>query len=147
MERGNLERNILISNFLKEGKRNRLVILDALDGLGIEPVDIGLELALALKGKAASRHLPSIADEALKYTLNQHTHSNSSFGSYIGLVNLGILFEPALRIEVSELLKRYSQNTALFVEWPGEREEGALYFLSKAKGKRLPLSGVSHLSI
>lgn len=147
MERENFERHNLITSFLKEGKRNRLIILQALDNLCIQPVNIGLELAQALKGKEGSRRLPSIADEALKGILDQHTHSSPSFGNYIGLVNLGILFEPDLRIEVAELLKRHSQNTALFVEWPGEREEGILYFLSKAKGKSLSLKGVSHLSI
>lgn len=147
MATGNHDQNHLITSFLQEGRRHKLIIAGSLEELGVEALDVGLELARALEGKENSRRLPSIAEEALKGILDQHTQVSGPFGKYIALTNLGILFEPALHLDIPGLLRRYSQNNALFVEWAGEREEGRLYFLSKEKGKAVSLEGVSHLNL
>lgn len=147
MATGNHDQNHLITSFLQEGRRHKLVITGSLEELGVKAVDVGLELAQALKGKENARHLPSMAEEALKSILDKHTQASGSFGKSIALANLGILFEPALHLDVPGLLRRYSQNNALFVEWEGDREEGRLYFLSREKGKAVSLEGVSHLNL
>jgi hypothetical protein len=145
MESTKLERLDKIARFLQEGRRNRLIILDELKSVGARGVDVGQEMAAALEGKENAKYLPALADDALKAILDKGVQSSPAWGTYLGLTNLGILFEPELRLDVLSIFDRYSQNNTLFVEWPGEQEGERLFFISKHKGKQLVLQGMSFL--
>lgn len=94
-----------------------------------------------------SKHLPAFAEEAFRNILESSQYQSDRFGVCVGLTNLGILFEPELRINVLKAFEVYSQNHALFIEWLGEKDGDDFFFLSREKGSALSLKDLSYLSI
>lgn len=136
-----------IYTFLNTEGRNRLILSHSFDDLEIELLDVGLVLSQALENKKQSRFIANIADERLKSIFEANTKSNSKFNKYLGLQNLGILFESELSIDIPQLFSRFSQNNTLFIAWPGEREGDRFFFLSREKGKVISLAGLRYLYI
>jgi hypothetical protein len=69
------------------------------------------------------------------------------FGKYLSIENLGVLFEPELKIDFNRLLDSYSQNNALFVKWDGEIDAESIYFLTKENGIKINIKNVSHIAL
>jgi len=79
--------------------------------------------------------------------LNAAISNHDLFGKYLSIENLGILFEPELKIDFNRLLDSYSQNNALFVKWDGEIDSENIYFLTKENGIKINIKNVSHIAI
>ena len=79
-----------IYTFLNTEGRNRLILSQSFDDLGIELLDVGLVLSQALENKMQSSFIANIADEKLKSIFEANIKSSSKFGKYLGLQNLDI---------------------------------------------------------
>jgi hypothetical protein len=69
------------------------------------------------------------------------------FGRYLSIENIGVLFEPELKLDFASLLDSYSQNNVLFVKWEGEIDAENIYFLTKEKGIKKNIKNLSHIVI
>ena len=98
---------------------------------GYEYLDIGLELSAHIEDIIGDRRLSMRVQDMLNDILQSHMGKSEDFGEYIALTNLGILFEPLLKIDLEGFLNRWSQNTVLFMAiGKGVVENNRLY-LSK----------------
>ena len=52
-----------------------------------------------------------------------------------------------MKIDLVQILDKYSSLHTLFVKWEGEIEDGILYFLTKEKGQRIDIKNLSHVVI
>lgn len=66
--------------------------------------------------------------------LNTAISYHNLFGSYLWIENIGVLFEPELKLDFTRMLDSYSQNNLLLVKWEGEIVSDNTYFLTKENG-------------
>lgn len=112
---------------------------------GLVTVDLGLKLGEALYNFEETKRLSMVASEQLSKILEEAIASHNGYGRYLAISNLGILFEPELKLNFAQLLTAHSQNNTLFVKWSGEIENGNLYFLSKTAGVRTSIKNLSYI--
>ena len=95
-------------------------------------LNIGLELTWAIE--RIDRHnemaFQFAVQEAISRIVKEHIITDPVLGEVVVIENPGILFEPALRIDVSDVLQRISRNTLTILLWPGEVTKEKLSFLS-----------------
>lgn len=135
-----------ILSFLKTQSRNKIIFYkDSI--IDITAIDLGTELAQTLFNLNDLTKLPMKVSYELDKIMNTAIIEHEIFGRLLAISNLGILFEPELKVNVNNLLEKYSNNNALFVKWEGEIDNENLYFLSKEKGCRINIKNLSHIAI
>ena len=135
-----------IQKYLSFQSRNKLVIkkhnLDI-----VETINVGSLVAEAISNflddKKLSLKVTNIIDEIFEVSKVKH----QDLGRILAIKNLGILFEPELKIDFLSLIDKYSRTNALFIQWEGEIENNTLYFLSKQKGQKINIKNLSHIAI
>ena len=133
-------------DYIKSQSRNKIVIHS--DGIpGIVTINLGLLLSEAIYNFKETRQLSNSVLMALDKMLNAAITPHEAFGNYLSIANLGILFEPALKLDFLRLLDNHSKNNVLFVKWEGEIDLGNLYFLSKENGLKTSIKNLSHIVI
>ncbi len=135
-----------IKEYLEYQSRNK-IIFHSRAMLDLESVDIGIQISERIYNfkdldKIALR-LSSVLNEILNGSISHH----EVFGKYLSIENLGILFEPSMRIDFERLLDSFSQNNLLFVKWDGQIDAENIYFLSKEKGIKISIKNLSHIVI
>jgi hypothetical protein len=133
-------------NFIKGQSRNKLIIstvkIDSLD-----PLDIGKLFSMGIKKFSTDKRLPLKAKEVLEDIFNAAVFDSKVYGKYLAIENIGILFEPELKIDVLQLFDKHSRTNTLFIQWDGEIENNTLYFLSKQKGRKIDIKNLSYIAI
>ena len=83
-------------------------------------LNIGYELSMIIQNLNRQSHYfqMQVQDELMKI-VTKHKMHDEEFGDYLIISNLGILFEPELKLNVCDVLKRISQNTLLILLWSG----------------------------
>lgn len=115
------------SELVAQNTRNKLVFCDhSIDGISF--VDVGFELSLRLSKSSYDN------DSALADVLGQSLH-HDKIGTYLAITNIGILFEPELKLNIRDIFDSYSKNQCLIVQAEAELLE------------RINLQGLSHLTI
>ena len=104
-----------VQAFVKSSSRNHLVISNGCIA-GLEYVDVGLEVCTFIEDKIGDRRLSMRVQDNLNAMLRTHICQSEDFGEYLALTNIGILFEPLLKIDMEGLLDRWSQNTMLILD-------------------------------
>lgn len=135
-----------IQKYLSFQSRNKLVIqkhnLDI-----VETINVGSLVAEAISNflddKKLSLKVTNIIEEIFEVSKVKH----QDLGRILAIKNLGILFEPELKIDFLSLIDKYSSTNALFIQWDGEIENNTLYFLSKQKGQKINIKNLSHIAI
>lgn len=135
-----------VLSYIKSPSRNKVVIHQR-QIEGIISLNIGFELAGSLAEKLNGKNLALVASSTLDSLVSKHSFNHDEYGHVIALKNLGILLEPALKLDFSSLLTKYSTGTTLFIHWDGEIDNNKLYFLSKQKGRQIDISNISHIVI
>ena len=116
-----------ISELVAQNTRNKLVFCDhSIDELHF--VDVGFELSLRLSKSSYDN------DSALAAVLGQSSR-HDKIGPYLAITNIGILFEPELKLNIRDILDSYSKNQCLIVQAEADLLE------------RINLQGLSHLTI
>lgn len=105
----------LLKAFISSPSRNHLVISNGCIA-GLEYVDVGLEVSTFIEDKIGDRRLSMRVQDNLNALLRTHICQSEDFGEYLALTNIGILFEPLLKIDLEGLLDRWSQNTMLILD-------------------------------
>ena len=102
-----------IRTFIQSPSRNHLVLSrGCIDGMVY--VDVGLEVSMYIEDKIGDRRLSMRTQDNLNIKLRDSIKVSEAYGSYLALSNIGIIFEPSLKIDVEGLLNRWSQNVCLF---------------------------------
>lgn len=141
-----MDKSMEILSFLKTQSRNKIIFYkDSI--IDITAIDLGTELAQTLFNLNDLTKLPMKVSYELDKIMNTAIIEHEIFGRLLAISNLGILFEPELKVNVNNLLEKYSNNNALFVKWEGEIDNENLYFLSKEKGCRINIKNLSHIAI
>lgn len=128
-----------IAKYVKQNTRNKIVFCNG-DIDGISFVNVGLIL---------SQHLTDDESFANGYQLlcnkilNQHLY-NSIIGDYIAIENIGILFEPELKLDLHNIVESFSRNQCLIIKSDAEINNENLYFLSSRDTATISLSGLSY---
>ena len=122
-----------LTDFLATSPRYRLaVVLTNIYPEDVHALNIGHELAIAIEDMIG---LPEVSfqlsvQECLNGIIRKHTFNDTSLGKCLIISNPGILFEPALGINVTDFFKRISQGVLTILLWPGEADERGLFFLT-----------------
>ena len=110
-------------------------------------MNIGLDLAKAVEG--LDRHnemrFQFAVQDAVSRIIKEHTFADPVLGDVVVIENPGILFEPALRIDVSDVLQRISRNTLTILLWPGEIAKEKLSFLSTSSVYHIKQSETNYI--
>lgn len=106
---------------------------------GLQYVDVGFALSLRLKTNENNSPVIDIVSQIL----NDNIRYDGDIGHYMAIENIGILFEPELKLDVRSIIDSNSKNQCLVVLTDAEIDNGVLYFLEKSDGVIVNLSGFS----
>ncbi len=129
-----------ISEFLNSKPVNRVVFCNQAK----DPIDFGKELSNQIKPHLGHKRLSMKTKDLIHELIHSNIKSCDEIGKHIAIKNLGILFEPELKINFEHFLLTYSADYTLIIEWPGEISNNHLFFLSKEKGCRIELKNLTH---
>lgn len=135
-----------IFDYLKVLSRNR-IIFHSEEIEGLVSIDMGQKVsdAMYLLRNADKIHL-RISME-IDSILNASIYQHPLWGKCLSIKNLGILFEPELKIDFVRLLDSFSQNNVLFIKWEGEFDTENVYFLTTENGIKINIKNLSHIVI
>ena len=132
--------------FINNQPRNKLVIHSKkLEGL--KYCDIGLELSEFLKNKLDDTKIALKSMFFIDDLLTKQIDTDPNYGLYIAIKNTAIMLEPELKIDLRQILDKYSRTNTMFLLWEGKTENNSLYFLSIDKGIKINLKDLSHIMI
>lgn len=135
-----------IFSYSKSYARNKIVLCrDELTEVNF--LDIGSKFSTKLKPLISDSKLAIKSTIILDDLLSNSIKRDETYGKYLAIKNLGILFEPELKTDFTQILDKYSSSNTLFVKWEGEIEDGILYFLTKEKGQKIDIKNLSHIVI
>lgn len=119
-----------IASYMKLSTRNRIVFgKQRIEG--IQYLDVGKFVA----GLLWSHSQATVSQRLLSYPQKQ----DETFGPYLALENIGILFEPELKIDLRNLLDGLSKNQCLIIHSNAEISENTFWWLSSSDGISLSL--------
>lgn len=121
-----------------------LVFTSELGGVDFGVIDIGKELSNALKGKLNDPQIALIANDQLHKIIEGGYFSYNDFKNGYALKNIGILFEPLLKIDFVALCKKYSRDSFFIIEHQGKINEENLYFLTQEAGKKIDIKELNY---
>lgn len=127
-----------IKEYVRQNTRNKIVFCRS-RMQGLQYVDVGFALSLRLKTNENNSPVIDIVNQIL----NENIRNDAEIGYYLAIENIGILFEPELKLDVRSLIDSYSKNQCLVVLTDAEIDNGVLYFLEKSDGVSVSLSGLS----
>jgi hypothetical protein len=135
-----------IANYINAQSRNK-IIFHSQDFSDFKSVNIGLRMSENIYNfKETSRFAMRVSSE-LNSILDAAIANHEILGSYLSIENLGILFEPELKIDFERILDNFSQNNVLFVKWDGEIDRDHIYFQTKSNGIKINIKNLSHIAI
>jgi len=135
-----------ITDYIQSQARNK-IIFHSEDISDLKSVNIGVQISESIYNFKEPGRIPMRVSSELDRILHAAISNHDLFGKYLSIENLGVLFEPELKIDFNRLLDRYSQNNALFVKWEGELDADNIYFLTKENGIKINIKNVSHIAI
>ena len=134
--------------FIHSPSRNHLVLSNGcLDGL--KYTDVGFEVSCFVEDLIGDRHLSMRTQDYINRLFREHTFLSDHLGQYLALSNVGILFEPALKLDVESLLDRWSQNNTLFLNIGKGEITSNHFYLTKGcqEGYSVLLSSINFIVI
>lgn len=139
-----MNQNLL--KYLKSQSRNKIIFFKN-DIPEIKTLDVGNKLSLEIKSLVSDSKVGMKSLFIIEELFSNSIEESDLYGKYLAIKNLGILFEPELKINFINLLDKYSSNNTLFVHWEGEEDNENLYFLSKEKGQKISIKNLSHITL
>ena len=142
--------DLQINAFLSSAPRYKLVVLAADPSMPVaDSIDLGKELSEVISGIDRSNdvHFQFAVQDAIDEVISKNIRNDADFGRYIILENPGILFEPALNLDVCNLLKSISKNTLVILLWPGVIRQDRLCFLSESSDLYISQSDINYAII
>lgn len=132
-----------IDVFLRQNPKHKLVFTNS-EPAGFVFTDLGYEMATRLDGQS----YPSVvATAAFESVATKGTQDHPIYGKYLAITNIGILFEPELKLNVRLLLESFSHNTLLVVCSDGVIQNDTFHFDDSTEDYDIALSGLSYFVI
>lgn len=133
-----------INDFINQNPKHKLVFTKN-EPSGFIFTDLGFEMATLLEGQS----LPSVvASETFESVAVKGMQVHPVYGRYLAIKNIGILFEPALRLNIRMLFESISHDTLLVVCSDGVIKNDYYYFFNEhTEDYGVPVSGLSYLVI
>lgn len=138
--------DIKLINYINSHSRNKIIIYSE-EFKAIQSLNVGDKLSKEIRLLVADSKIGMKSRFIIDELFSSSIKNDSAYGKYLAIKNLGILLEPELKIDFSQILDKYSSHNILFVKWDGEIENGILYFLSKEKGQQINIKNLSHIVI
>lgn len=139
-----INRETEIRQYLSSQPRNKIVILrDEVAGLNF--LNVGRVVSQRLSRVPDGKLSPQFAFREIDRIFSEHTYRHEALGNVLALQNVGILFEPELKLNVPQIIDTHSQNNVLFLLWHGEITTDFLYFIKKEDGIKISIKGLSHI--
>lgn len=104
-----------ISKYLSVGLRHKLFLVSSQDH-DLNFVDIGFNLSKAIENKLDNKHLSLLADEKLEELIKSNVVSHPEIGKYVAIRNIGILFEPDLKLDLRAKFDSWAKSYVLIVD-------------------------------
>lgn len=129
-----------IIEFLDTTPNNKIVFCNQSE----DAIDLGKELSNQIKSHLEHKRLSMKTKDLIDELIQSNIKSSDEIGKHITIKNLGILFEPELKINFDHFLKTYSSDITLIIQWAGEISSNHLFFLSKEKGLKADLKNLTY---
>ena len=107
-------------------------------------LDIGFELVKELIGFGAGYKLPLVANKKLHELIEKSSTKDDKLGDVYSIKNIGILFEPELKIDFVSLCKKYSRDSTFIIEHQGDIDDKNLFFLTRENGRKIELTDLNY---
>jgi hypothetical protein len=133
-----------IETYLGTNPRNKIIIHQN-PLLDITSLNLGCSLSKSISHFKSKKRLPLQIISTLQKELNKSITFYPNYGQTLAITNIGILFEPELKININTLFDEFSKNNALFVEWKGSIENTTLFFLNNTDRIKINLNTLSHI--
>lgn len=105
----------LLQSFVNSASRNHLILSNGcLEAFNY--INIGYEISSYIEPIIGDRRLSMRVQDKLNTLLRDSVSQLEDLGAYLAITNIGILFEPSLKIDLEGLFDRWSQNNLLFVD-------------------------------
>lgn len=128
-----------ITKYVQQNTRNKIVFCHE-DIDGITFVNVGLNLSQLLANDESFVNGYQLLCNRI---LNQPLY-NKNIGKYIALENIGILFEPELKLDLHNIIESFSHNQCLIIKSDAEISDDKFYFLTPDDSTTISLSGISY---
>lgn len=131
-----------ISSYIQQSTRNKIVFCrEEIDGIRF--IDVGMQLSLLMGENPVE--MPGF--ETMYRQILNRSSVHDIIGPYLAIANIGILFEPELKLDVQSIINQYSRNQCLIIKIEAEIENDILYFLSISDNVHVNLHGLSYIQI
>jgi hypothetical protein len=130
-----------VIQFIQSASRNKIVFCHKLID-GIDFVNVGRDLSLQIIGKSDFDDLQGEVNRTLS-----RTSENTDIGRYLALYNIGILFEPELKLNLRSILDNYSKDQTLFICDEGQVVDGIFHFFEPSSLFSVDLTGMAFIII
>lgn len=89
------------------------------------------------------------AQDYVNDIFREHTRHSDDYGDYLAIKNIGILFEPLLKLDVFALLNKWSQNQFLIIQQDGYLIENNVFHLTsnRVQDYTVNIQGINHIEI
>lgn len=134
------------ASYINRLARNKLLFTSQ-EMEGINYMDIGRLFSEKLENSLLKKHLPMIAEDALKAILSQNSESNEVIGRYIAIKNIGILFEPVLHFDLESFLSNWSRDQVLIICHEGEIRDNKFYLVPNTQKYFVNLKEITYKAI
>ncbi len=104
-----------LQQYIPSGSRHRLLFTSHYPE-GVVFMDMGVSLSMAIEPLLSNRRISLIADETIDDIIKSHIVSDPEIGEYVAIRNIGILFEPALQLDLHAKFSSWSKTYALIVD-------------------------------
>lgn len=98
-------------------------------------VDVGTELSAAIEHILHEKRLSMVAEEALDKIVDQYTIYDPDIGDYVAIRNIGILFEPALHINLHAKVDSWSRTRVLIIHHEGTIHNHVFFLTTNSETK------------
>lgn len=136
-----------LSMFIDSAPRNKLVLVKDPNILKeLQSINVGFELSRFIHdGNPTDIKAESLG--FIRHHIAERTQIHPIIGKYVSLTNIGILFEPAIGIDMNIFLSNLTRNTMLILEWKGEIKYPHLFFLHSGHGPKINISQLSYITL
>jgi hypothetical protein len=128
-----------IVKYVKQNSRNKIVFCHE-DIDGIRFVNVGFILSQLLNDEGNFEN----GYQLLSNSILNRTQYNELIGDYIAIENIGILFEPELKLDLCNILEYFSHNQCFIIKSEAEIRDDKYYFLIREDLATITLSGLSY---
>ena len=135
----------ILKQYIPTGARHKLLFTSH-HAEGMNFVDIGALLARAIESSLSNRHLSFVAEEELEKIIKRNICHSSEIGDYIAIRNIGILFEPALQLDLRAKFSTWASTYALIVDLAEGTIQQDIFYLAgdTDSSYRINLSDISY---